>query len=77
MLLEAGFFPHEGFPRIYLVSSLMGMLSILLHVDFEFLFALLSLLGYVKIFIIWLQVSLRVVSKLWLRLYNPRLRKYC
>ena len=55
MLLEAGFFPHEGFPRINLVSYLMGMLSILLHVDFECLFALVSLLGYVgEIVIIWL-----------------------
>lgn len=61
MLLEARFFPFEGFPRVYLVSSLMGMLSILLHVDFECLFALLSLLGYVGIVIIWLQVSLQVV----------------
>jgi hypothetical protein len=34
MLLEAGFFPHEGFPRVYFVSSLIGMFSILLHVDF-------------------------------------------
>ena len=36
MLLEARFFPLEGFPRVYLVSSLMGMLSILLHVDVEY-----------------------------------------
>jgi cell division protein FtsX len=46
------FFPFEGFPRIYLVSYLMGMLFILLHVYFEFLFALLSLLGYVELVII-------------------------
>lgn len=59
MLLEVGFFPLKGFPRIYFVSYLMGMLSIILHVDFECLLALLSLLGYVEIVIIWLQVSLQ------------------
>ena len=40
MLLEAGFFPQWGFPRVYLVSHFMGMLSILLHVDFNFVFIL-------------------------------------
>jgi hypothetical protein len=68
MLLEAGIFPLEGFPRVYLVSSLMGMLSIILHVDYKCLFALLSLLGYVEIVIKWLQVSLQGVGlliKVW------------
>jgi hypothetical protein len=37
MLLEVSFFPHEGFPSVYFVSSLMSML---LHVDSEYLFAL-------------------------------------
>jgi hypothetical protein len=36
----------------------MDMLSIILHVDFECLFALFSLLGYVEIVIIWLEFSL-------------------
>lgn len=58
MFLEARFFPLEGFPRVYPVSYLMGMFSILLYVDSECLFTLLSLLGYVEIIIIWLQVSL-------------------
>jgi hypothetical protein len=40
----------------------MGMLSILLHVDFECLFALLSILGYVEIVIVWLQVSLHLLN---------------
>jgi hypothetical protein len=55
MLLEAEFFPLEGFPRVYIVSSLMGMLSILLHMDSDCLFALLYILGYVEIVIIWLK----------------------
>jgi hypothetical protein len=53
-----GFFPLEGFPRVYIMSYLIDMLSILLHMDFECLFSLLSLLGYVEIVIIWLEVSL-------------------
>jgi hypothetical protein len=60
MILEAGFFPLEGIPRVYLVSSLMGMLSILLHVDFECFIELLSILDYVEIDIIWLQVPLQL-----------------
>ena len=40
MLLEAGFFPRSGFPRVYLVSHFVGMLSILLHVDFNCIFIL-------------------------------------
>ena len=40
MLLEARFFPQLGFPRVYLVSHFVGMLSILLHVDFDSIFIL-------------------------------------
>lgn len=33
MLLEVGFFPHEGFPRVYLVSHFHGYIVYSLHVD--------------------------------------------
>ena len=45
MLLEARFFPQWGFPRVYLVSHFVGMLSILLHIYFR------SMMGYVKMVI--------------------------
>ena len=37
MLLEAGFFPQRGFPRVYLVPHFVGMLSIFFHVDFNYM----------------------------------------
>jgi hypothetical protein len=46
-----------GFIIDHLNDFNMIMLCILFNVDFEYLFALSSLLGYVEIVIIWLQVS--------------------
>ena len=67
---------NESFLGYILCHIFVGILSILLHVDFKCIFILDLLWVMWKWVNSLFQVSLQVVSKLWFYYFNPRLNPW-
>ena len=67
---------NEGFPGYILCYSFVGIFSILLHVDFNYIFISNILWVMWKQLYYFLQVSLQVVSEVWFYYYDYRLNPW-
>ena len=77
ILLEVGFFPQWGFSKVYLMSQFLWVCSLFFYMWILILYLFQIYYGLCGNFYIpCCQVSLQVVSELWLCCCNPRLNPW-